>query len=330
MKKMKLILFAVLLSAITAMNVYAELIPAVGKKGVPVDANLKMVFNEPVRPGEEGNITIVNYNNDEPFTIIDIHSSDIEFNGNVVTLNIDKNFDKTDYYVLISETAIRDIAGNYYKGISSNDVWYFSTLEGMPKFSIDGMNLASETGKVNISWKAENQDDITGYEIYRTNVSEAGVSDFVIIDSYELNDELKADAIDEEFFKTDKSPELISGFTYTYKLVSIDAQGNRNVESVKDIEIVNTFDIGLSEIAPNPVKDQFSFDITLNEPQRISVEILNGSGKLIDVPVNNINYAAGSTKITVPVNNTEISSGSYILKVSSENNVQMKKFVISR
>jgi hypothetical protein len=330
MKITKIFFLTFLIILTGAVNLYSELIPAVGKKGVPLDATLKMVFNEPVRAGEKGTVTIVDYNSEEPFTIIDIHSNNIEFNGNVVTLKIDKNFDKTDYYVLITEQAIRDIAGNYYKGISSNDVWYFSTLDEKPEFSIDGLNLASETGRVNINWEAKNQADIVGYELFRTNVSEAGVSDFILVDSYELNDDFKAITSDKEYIKTDNSPDLISGFTYTYKLVSIDKNGNRNIESVEDVEVMNTSDISISDISPNPVSEQFSFDITMNESQSITIEILNGSGRLVDVPFQNITYPAGTTQITVPVNKTQISAGSYILKVSNENNVQLKKFIISK
>lgn len=309
----------------------AELIPAKGAVAVPLDTELKLVFNEPVRTGDAGTITLVDKNSGEKFAVLDVNSDDIFINENVVSLNIDKPLDRSNYYVLVSGQAIRDIAGNYFKGIESPETWYFSTIEDKPQFNLDGLALNSANGKVKIDWNVQNQNEIVGYELYRTNVTEAGVSgDFELIDSYEINDALKAVEVDFNYTELDADPNLLAGFTYTYKLVSIDKSGMRKVQSVEDVEIMNVSMIAISEISPNPVNEQFSFDITLNSAQNITVEIVNNSGVSVLTPVKNMNYGIGTFTIDVTVDHNSMSSGTYFVKVTNGDNVEMKKFMLTK
>lgn len=319
-------LIIILLFGLSQLN--AGLIPDIGSKGVPVDTDLIMEFNEPVRIGEEGTITIIDAKNNEVFTEISIDSKNINIEENILTVNLDNKFAKSDYYVLISSKAIRDIAGNYYKGIDEPNFWNFSTVEENPNLEINGLNLASKSGRVKIKWEALNQHNIKGYELYRSENNAAGAGEFKLIDSYELNEKLLVNDLN-DYSKIDTDPDLIAGNYYSYKLVSIDKDGNRNIESVEEVEIVNIGQISIGNISPNPVTDkELNFDLTLNENQNITVEILNNNGNLLNTIISNKNYSSGTHNLSVSLKDSEIASGSYILKVTNGEDAQFKKFVI--
>ena len=100
--------------------------PIDGATGVVLTSNLVLTFNENVQVGTAGNIVIYN-SGGTVFETIPYNDSRITFSTNTVTINPTASFVvDASYYVQISNTAIRDLAGNAYAGISNTTTWNFT------------------------------------------------------------------------------------------------------------------------------------------------------------------------------------------------------------
>ena len=329
MNVMKLLLTAALIAGFAFSAASAGVTPENGAMGVPADTDLSVKFSEPVRPGE-GVVSVVNASTNEVFFKTDINSVQVTFNKDRMFVQIPGELEKADYYVLISPTAVRDIAGNYYKGIETPARWTFSTLSGKPE--LERFNARSDRGIVELGWKTRNEKDIAGYEVYRSEHNAAGSGVFEKIDSYVMNDDLKAAGEDilENYTKQDNDPSLKPGQTYSYRLAAFDADGNKVFSKMTTVEIAVDGLAKISNVKPNPVVDHVSFDLTLNSKRNVDVEVLDRIGRSIMVPVSRKPFSNGVHNISFPLNDNEISNGVYILKVTTGTDVVTKKFVISK
>ncbi|UJP00940.1 MAG: Ig-like domain-containing protein, partial [Nitrosomonas sp.] len=102
--------------------------------GFQVDQNIKLYFNEQVKPGDSGNIVISNGSDTRTIAIDD--ASQVTFSGGKVTINpIDDLVPNTNYSIKIDSTAITDLDGNPYTGINDDTTLNFSTITGEPLLS---------------------------------------------------------------------------------------------------------------------------------------------------------------------------------------------------
>ena len=107
------------------VNTYS---PADGNTTVTVNQNLVLTFSENVKAGTSGNVVIYN-SGGTTFETIPYNDARITFSTNTVTINPDGTFaNSSEYYVQISNTAITDMAGNTYAGISNSTTWNFTTV----------------------------------------------------------------------------------------------------------------------------------------------------------------------------------------------------------
>ena len=101
--------------------------PANGATDVPVDSDLVLNFDEPIQAGS-GEITLHDASNGSTLDSLDVSSSEVEVDGSSLTLSPDGGMEyDTQYYVLIDNGAIEDVAGNPYPGISDTSAWTFTT-----------------------------------------------------------------------------------------------------------------------------------------------------------------------------------------------------------
>lgn len=102
------------------------------------NASLVMKFDEPVYPSG-GSIVIKNSSTNAIFQTILLTSSNVKGGGtNTITIDHMPFITNTSYYVQISSQAFRDLAGNYYSGITSSADWAFrvSTDTSAPFISV--------------------------------------------------------------------------------------------------------------------------------------------------------------------------------------------------
>lgn len=121
--------------------------PTNGATDVAIDQNLIITFDEEVMAGS-GNIIIKSLGDDTTIESIDVSSNTVVFSSNMVI--IDPSIDlisTTSYYVEIDDTAIQDIIGNVYLGISDNSGWSFTTVSitGLEEFSIKDKMIVTPT-----------------------------------------------------------------------------------------------------------------------------------------------------------------------------------------
>ncbi len=102
--------------------------PASGKNFVSVTSNLQATFNENITFGT-GVITIKRISG-EVVESIDVTSSPrVTISGSTLTIDPTSDLDNgTLYYLEIAGTAIADLAGNSFPGITGSATWSFTTL----------------------------------------------------------------------------------------------------------------------------------------------------------------------------------------------------------
>jgi hypothetical protein len=102
--------------------------PTDGNTAVTVNQNLVLTFSENVQAGTAGNIVIYN-SGGTVFETIPYNDPRITYSSSTVTIDPTGTFtSSSDYYVQILATAITDIAGNPYAGISNATTWNFTTV----------------------------------------------------------------------------------------------------------------------------------------------------------------------------------------------------------
>lgn len=117
--------------------------PADGSGGLPIASNLRVNFNEIIRKGASGTITILRSADNSVFETIPVTSSQITTNLGTVTIDPANSLESaTGYYVQISPGAIEDASGNAFAGISDSTTWNFNTAQ--PPITNLGPFLASQ------------------------------------------------------------------------------------------------------------------------------------------------------------------------------------------
>ena len=157
------------------LNSTNALSPADNSTNVPSNSNLVITFDEDVQAGT-GNL-IIRDANDNAVEIIAITPSLI--NGNTVTIDPSVDLDpSTNYYVEIDPTAIQDLAGNNFAGITGNNFWNFTT--GAPDTTAPGLNITDPFSPADDSTNVPSN---TNLVITFDEPVQAGTGNFIIRDA---------------------------------------------------------------------------------------------------------------------------------------------------
>jgi len=102
--------------------------PANNTTSIIANTNLVMTFNENVKKGASGNITIKKLTDNTVVETIAITNAIVAIVNNVVTINPASDLAySTDYYVEVNNGAIQDVASNNFVGLTGNTSWKFKT-----------------------------------------------------------------------------------------------------------------------------------------------------------------------------------------------------------
>ncbi len=117
-------------SADTTEPLTSSFTPVDDATNVAVDTNLLLQLNENVQFGTTGNITLKKTSDDSVIETFDVStSSQLSVSGDTITIDPTSDLDNaTEYYVIIDNGAIEDLAGNPYQGFSGVTVWSFTTI----------------------------------------------------------------------------------------------------------------------------------------------------------------------------------------------------------
>ncbi len=142
--------------------------PWTNSTNVSRGSNIELNFNEAVKAGK-GNFTIRSADGTDT-KVIAATDRQVSFNGQQVVINptADLLAGKT-YYVTIDASAISDLAGNAYLGISNTGMVRFNTAPEPVTASQNvttqsTLNFMSGTGNIDILNGTANNDNITSYE----------------------------------------------------------------------------------------------------------------------------------------------------------------------
>ncbi|MGE0089234.1 MAG: Ig-like domain-containing protein [Bacteroidales bacterium] len=265
-----------------AAPVVSVLNPLNGAVDVNVNSNLVITFNENVAKGT-GNITIMNAETSLPYDVIDVAS--VSVTGSVVTINPSIDFEsETNYYVLIDNNAIKDLAGNYYAGISANNIWAFKSKDVItPTVTVS----SSEPDPTNSAFEVliEFSEPVQNFAVGDISLGNGGLSGFT--------------TANDSTFKVIVTPN--TNGTETVQVTAAvcqDLAGNNNSASnVFEIEFDNiqpTTTISSIETSPTNTS---AFDIEIDFSEEVSgfesddISVINGTAGGF-VNVNNAAYTA--------------------------------------
>ena len=105
---------------------------------------LVMTFNENIAVGTAGSVKIVKKS--DGVTTVTVPVSGVTVSGKTATITYAGGLDKnTEYYVLVDGTAVKDLAGNAFAGVTATTTWTFKTG---PVFVTDAIVINSLEFKV--------------------------------------------------------------------------------------------------------------------------------------------------------------------------------------
>lgn len=79
-------------------------------------------------------------------------------------------------------------------------------------------------------------------------------------------------------------------------------------------------------ISPNPAKAFVNIDYSLTKPSKLSISILDVTGKLIDAVESEKEFEAGNYNKRYSIEH--LSSGIYFIRFKTENGVETKKLIV--
>ena len=131
----------------------SSLSPGEGASGVSVGADLEVTFDEEIVIGT-GNITIKDLDSPPAQTVIPVGDGQISVSGAVLTINPGSNLAaSTNYAIQIDATAIDDLSGNSFAGITVDTIWNFAT-QGEGAIIPQGQ-LTATSGGTDPTWPDE-------------------------------------------------------------------------------------------------------------------------------------------------------------------------------
>jgi len=131
----------------------SSLSPGEGVSGVSVGADLEVTFDEEIVIGT-GNITIKDLDSPAQTVMIPVGDGQISVSGAVLTINPGSNLAaSTNYAIQIDATAIDDLSGNSFAGITVDTIWNFAT-QGEGAIIPQGQ-LTATSGGTDPTWADE-------------------------------------------------------------------------------------------------------------------------------------------------------------------------------
>ncbi len=111
--------------------------PANGAGGLPVSSNLRISFNELIRKGASGTISIFRAGTNALVEAINVTSPQVTVNLGTVTIDPTNALESgANFYVQVTPGAIEDVSGNPFAGFGDTTTWTFSTAQ--PPITVTG------------------------------------------------------------------------------------------------------------------------------------------------------------------------------------------------
>ena len=160
-------------------------------------------------------------------------------------------------------------------------------------------------------WYSANELGNTTYDIERTFYSDAGSSDWEVIETFYSGDKSSA-----KYYEFYDKPDL-SGTVY-YRVVQYDGFGNIQPSDVAKLAILEGGnEIVVAQNSPNPFLDETTIGFYLPQKSRVKIEVYDALGKLISVLADAL-FEAGNHEVDFSTFESEnLASGVYLYKMQA-------------
>ena len=164
---------------------------------------------------------------------------------------------------------------------------------------------ALKTGN-EITWSVAVQKDVDHFEVEMLNGND-----------WNWVGEAKASASSDYSFLHTAQAAFNAG-SFTYRIVAVDLDGSRTTSMTASFDRTAEGSVfSLEQNYPNPFGSITEFGFTLPENGTVSLRILDMSGKVIATPINNVDYATGTSHVSF--NGANLASGTYVFELSFTN-----------
>ncbi|MDO9000704.1 MAG: T9SS type A sorting domain-containing protein [Bacteroidota bacterium] len=111
-----------------------------------------------------------------------------------------------------------------------------------------------------------------------------------------------------------------------YRVTAVEKNGDKKRTNIIPIG-GNYEELNVSEIFPNPIKDNFTLSFNSKVETEVNITIINMFGKKVKSSLNKLSVGVSKTQINVP----ELSSGIYIVEITDSNNgkvISQQKLIV--
>ena len=188
----------------------------------------------------------------------------------------------------------------------------------------------SDGGSVILSWRAQSEIDIAGYNILR---EDPGTEVFKIISGYLNNYHLKSDGASIGGRGYDYSDlRVVAGRTYVYEIQSVSLNGNAKVLATLSTTIGDPKAYALYQNYPNPFNPSTTIRFDLKEQSTVTLDIYNVLGQRV---IENNYWTMNAGRYNENINMDRFASGVYLYRIAAQGNdgqkfVSIRKLVLMK
>lgn len=199
---------------------------------------------------------------------------------------------------------------------------------------VENFNVVSGKGKGIVSWKTEYEQNISGFEVSRIDLTEGSNLAPMLVGTYMNADELVAagnTTTGKAYKYTDNTVTLEVGRTYLYQLTAVAYDGTRIEVAEAEITINDDIIAGPAEFSVTPVQvinNEASFKVITNTTQDATIELYDVIGNRVAVIANGVMLGVGNNEFSYPVD--KLVNGTYIISVNGRDVSAIQKFQIAR
>ncbi len=193
-----------------------------------------------------------------------------------------------------------------------------------PPIRISSFTATVNNGAVTLNWKAENEVDNLGFEVFRSQDQNGG---FNLLSGFQANPLLKSkgnSTSENKYYYKDETVEIRK--SYYYKIADLNYAGLKSFHEIISVtirpELLSYF---LEQNYPNPFNARSKIVFYLPVAEKVSLKVYDLNGKEIVTLVNE-QRSAGRNQINF--NASFLASGTYFYRIKTDKFSKVKRMIL--